>query len=281
MKKYTSGAFQSTTYGIYKSAQDTITSFPATIYADGENASGIIYGNMQQSGTPTPSSPIYPSECGELVSSNYTIPVISGGVTTSIDLSAVQSTRCINKVVLTGGETWQNYEGENAIRYNTSPIISNGMPMTTIICSHFAFGGFTATNGNAGEITGTNSSAVFRIYLWSNIETLSDWQSYLATQYANNTPVTIWYILAEPASSTLNEPIRKIGDYADSVAAAAIPTTAGSQTFNVDTTLKPSSVSLTYTGWHTHTDKQYSGGSWGALTSGQILRRKKATKRKT
>ena len=104
MKKYSSGSFIDAALRVYGSEADTITSFPASIIADGENASAIIYGNMTQTGTPTPASPIYPSECGELVSSNYTIPVISGGVTTSINLNSVQSDRKIKKIALTGAE---------------------------------------------------------------------------------------------------------------------------------------------------------------------------------
>ena len=92
MKKYSSGSFVDAAVRVYGTEADTISSFPATIYADGENASAVIYGNMVQTGTPTAASPIYPSECGDLVSSNYIIPVISGGVTTNINFSAVQST---------------------------------------------------------------------------------------------------------------------------------------------------------------------------------------------
>lgn len=67
----------------------------------------------------------------------------------------------------------------------------------------------------------------------------------------------------------------------ESFTAPTLATTAGSQSFTIDTTVKPSSVSLTYTGWHTHSDKQYSGGSWGQVTSNaKVLRRKRTAKSK-
>ena len=137
MDKYTSGAFASTKYGIYKFAQDIITSLPATIIADGQSASAIIKGNMQQSGTPTPANPIYPTECGDLSSGNYIIPVISGGVTTNVDLSVVQTTRNIRKLVLTGEETgWvENESGTNTFRGMLSLTYSNRWNASGI-CSH-------------------------------------------------------------------------------------------------------------------------------------------------
>ena len=284
MKKYSSGSFIDAALRVYGSEADTITSFPASIIADGENASAVIYGNMTQSGTPTTTSPIYPSECGELVSSNYTIPIISGGVTTNIDLSAVQSTRIIKKLVLTGAENWER----NAVAqyyFRLANVVANGI-VGQIVCSHFISPADAISQGNTIEGIRIQDSATYgRILIVRTptftTQTTDEFITFLSSEYANNTPVTIWYVLSAETTSTLNEPLRKIGDYADSVAAAAIPTTAGSQTFKVDTTLKPSSVSLTYTGWHTHSDKQYSGGSWGAVTSGQILRRKKTTKRKT
>lgn len=65
MKKYVSSEFVATQYGIYKAAQDIISSFPSTIIANGANASAVIKGNIQQAGTPSPTTPIQPSECGE------------------------------------------------------------------------------------------------------------------------------------------------------------------------------------------------------------------------
>ena len=60
----------------------------------------------------------------------------------------------------------------------------------------------------------------------------------------------------------LNEPIRKIGDYADTVSGITIPTITGKDTFDVETTLKPSEVELTYTGWHDANVKESDGSDW-------------------
>ena len=286
MKKYTSGSFVDAAVRVYGSEADTITSFPATIIADGENASAVIYGNMQQSGTPTPASPIYPSECGELVSSNYTVSVISGGVTTSINLAEVQTTRMIKKLVLTGEENYAenlNWKKENtSVYYTSAPNMYSSYTAVFIASTHFeAVGRNILQNSDNNCISLGGNAAVFRIDT-SIASDNTEFKLWVAQQYTAGTPLTVWYVLATEETGIINEPIREIEDYADSVAAAAIPTTAGSQTFNVDTTLKPSSVSLTYTGWHTHADKQYSGGQWGQVTSNaKVLRRKRTTKKKT
>jgi hypothetical protein len=80
---------------------------------------------------------------------------------------------------------------------------------------------------------------------------LSDFKSYLAAQYAAGTPVTVWYVLAEPVTGTLNEPLRKIGDYADTIdstqTAVQIPTSAGSTNIGwAGEGLAPSQVELEY-----------------------------------
>lgn len=66
--------------------------------------------------------------------------------------------------------------------------------------------------------------------------TITDFKSYLAQQLTNGTPVTIWYPLATEEIGILNEPLRKIGDYADTIdstqTSAQIPTTANSTTIS-------------------------------------------------
>ena len=94
-----------------------------------------------------------------------------------------------------------------------------------------------------------------------NYSSLDDYKSYVATQYSSGNPICVWYVLETPQTNIiLNEPIRKIGDYADTVTAANVPTTGTAEQFDVQTTLKPSEVSLTYHGWHEHEDTKYTQG---------------------
>ena len=61
--------------------------------------------------------------------------------------------------------------------------------------------------------------------------------------------MTIWCVLATPETAIVNEPLAKIGDYADELhsedTTVTIQTVSGSNTLTIDTTLQPSSVSIT------------------------------------
>jgi len=175
--------------------------------------------------------------------------------TTPVYLGEVETTRKIKKVVFTGSadETWNGDSLDNKMRYYPTPMITNGVPLTEAISTHFAFGGFNANSGANGTITGTNSSSAYRMYFWSSdYATVDAWKSYLAQQYANGTPVTVWYVLAEPTTGTVNEPLRKIGDHADTIsyeqAGVQIPTNRGNTVIDVLTELKPSEMYIKYKG---------------------------------
>ena len=123
-----------------------------------------------------------------------------------------------------------------------SNIAGYGVTATTI--QNYLYGVYLVTSG-----TGVAFQMVGAKDTFANI---SSWKSYLAAQYAAGTPVTVWYVLAEPTTGIVNEPIRKIGEYADTLsmeqAGVSIPTNNGSTTVDVETTLKPSEVYIKYKG---------------------------------
>jgi hypothetical protein len=63
-------------------------------------------------------------------------------------------------------------------------------------------------------------------------------KEYISSQYAAGTPVTVWYILTEPETGVVNEPLMKIGDYADTIdstqATVQIPTNKGTTIIDYD-----------------------------------------------
>lgn len=217
---------------------------PVTINSDGSDIiSWYLKGNMEQTGTPTNANPIYPSECGDLSSGNYIIPITTGNNTTNINLNTVQSTRLIKKIVLTGEEEFTSTSVKKGLvyLYDPSPAVPNAYNTAdNIISSHFK----AERSNQTGNIYFNSSRMVFVNFTLTSIE---EFQTYLQQQYNNGTPVTVWYVLATPTTGVLNEPLRKIGNYADSISdVATIPTDTGSQTFDVDTTLQPSSVYIKY-----------------------------------
>ena len=379
-KKRVNGSWTDTPNYIYNTFTDTITTLPADIYPTGTTATVDLKGNMEQNGTPTPDSPITPSECGDLetvgvkagqykipislggnnlfsgefsqfdnvggtgniytyfyIPADFTLTLIakdthtipdktflgitknggqsSGGFTwaipqhknvtegdiftvksltsgyhyvsmyqkkasvlswimehyyvmlnlgstalpyepyvqptlSNIYLGEVETTRKIKKLVLDGTENWSV---DSEYLYMSIATFGIGRPYSSVICTH----------AQHSTINNTGKALFMKISDFSPISSVTDFKTYLQQQYAAGTPVIIWYVLAEPTTGIVNEPLRKIGDYADTVSGITIPTIAGTNTIDVDTTLKPSEVSVNYKGWHPVSAlHRFNGTSW-------------------
>lgn len=224
-----------------------------------------IQGSMSQSGTPTSVSPIFPSECGELVESGehsgeYVLPIICGNTTTPYYMSApirklgnfsdiasdTGVTRYIKKLVLNGNT---NIVKNVSTATNYLYYIPTIYPKDNYcICSHLPYSESNLVD-NIG-IKAHVSRELIYINFGADImnaqtsgNTAAGLKEYLQAQYDAGTPVCVWYVLSTPTTETFTAP--------------TIPTIDGEQTFDVDTTLKPSEVSLTYHGWHSHSDTKY------------------------
>jgi hypothetical protein len=208
---------------------------------------------MSQTGIPTPQNPIQPQECGDLETSGakagqYKIPISSANTTTPAYLGEVETTRKIGKLVLTGEEniSYIAVGGHSRFDFNNTYQTAD---YRIGVCSHYKYEYVNANNTVYHASTNTS----FGLYIFDdNYTTAADFKSYLAAQYANGTPVTVWYVLSSETTGIVNEPLRKIGNYADTLTATqagvSIPTNNGSNTLDVDTTLKPSEVYIKYMG---------------------------------
>jgi hypothetical protein len=197
----------------------------------------LIEGNAVQNGTPTPASPVDVQGVGTLDNGQYKIPISSANTTTPIYLGEVQSTRRIRKYEFTGQENIlqgsENY-------YASLP--APGVPHSNMYCTHNVYGA-CSVNNNGGYIW-------LKISSWSDYATAEDLKAFFRQEYAAGTPVTVWYVLANEETAVVNEPLMKIGEYADTVSmeqtGIEIPTINGSNTFDVNTTVKPSNVYIEY-----------------------------------
>ena len=272
-KKRGSSKWIDTPNYIHNTFTDTITTLPADIYPTGTTATVGLKGQMEQTGTPTPTTPIQPQECGDLETvgikaGQYKIPISSAGQTTPIYLGEVETTRKIKKLVLTGNEHWQFFSNDlGTWQFHISNISLGGVPTSSCMSNiapygvnvstrhEYDYGCYLITSGNgvAFQMKGDKDTLI----------NITSWKSYLAAQYAAGTPVIIWYVLATPETAVVNEPLRKIGDYADEVSGITIPTITGANTIDVDTTMKPSEVSVNYHGWHPVIDvHEAENGQW-------------------
>lgn len=190
----------------------------------------------------------------------YKIPISSANTTTPVYLGKVESTRRIKKLVLTGNEPFTKNDGQSThyLYYaNKGMIFPRSIGKTPVICNELP-----EKNNAPQTIIGINANNTFGVVYFNfgaevmnaqpSGNTVAGLKEYLTQQYAAGTPVTVWYVLDIPETAVVNEPLRKIGDYADTVsmsqAGITIPTNNGSTTIDVDTTVKPSEVYIKYKG---------------------------------
>lgn len=208
-----------------------------------------IYGNTQQNGTPTPNIPIVPNFCGVFDNTNWTIPITNAGQTVSVNLGQTPTIRKIKKMVLNGSEAYTYQSEYSRFIFTISDAFANGVRNTQCVCTHYQ------SIHNGEPILDVPDKSIYINYQTAGtqfcikdetITSLSDFTNYLATQYANGTPVTIWYIISVPETSNVNEPLCIIGDYADVLicdnAGVVIPTINGENILTVDTDLPPSKI---------------------------------------
>lgn len=184
------------------------------------------------------------------------IPISSANTTTPVYLGEVETTRKIRKLVLTGEENiWKKSSTYQGSFYNA--LLDTPSTTILIVCSHAVYTSqisYTAYVYGKCAVDATPGQAQknLNLFLGEPSWSVNDFQQYLAAQYANGTPVTVWYVLATEGTAVVNEPLMKIGDYADTLsmeqAGVSIPTADGSTTLDVETTVKPSEVYIKYLG---------------------------------
>lgn len=215
-----------------------------TFYTFGGNVGKVsVYGNGQQTGTPTPKEPIMPTFCGTLDGTDWKIPITCTGQTTPLYLGEVSTVRRVRKLVLTGTETFAATTASTHYRCRTT-LVPKATTQSTIavLSTHY----YASAGARDGTITLTSDGG--SVYFTDDTNAVTDetFKSYLAAQYAAGTPVTVWYVLAEPTTGIVNEPLCKIGDYADELssedAAVTIPTVRGQNILTVETQLPPSKI---------------------------------------
>lgn len=226
-------------------AQTTISSVPFSFTADGD--SEYIIRTANNTGT-TWEAEKYSNMMLNLGSEALPYSPYNR-TTTPIYLGEVQTTRRVKKLVFDGTENWNKY-AQDSSRWLYYLSITKAS-VKNAICTHCQYSSSIPNYSTVGvQVSNSLVSLLLNLGEIIGDNTLESFKSYLAAQYANGTPVTVWYVLAEPETAVVNEPLRKIGDYADTVsyeqAGVQIPTVKGNTVIDVETELKPSQMYIKY-----------------------------------
>jgi hypothetical protein len=201
---------------------------------------GEIEGYLKQISTPTPTHPSIPKWNGEeetggtyavTVYDLPEIPTTTGKNTLTVETEKIHGltnplcgigdykdvlnlstgiiTRKIKKLVLDGTENWIYRSGEPQnvyfLEFAGLVIVSNSG-----LCTHYPnqdSGGFSElADKRVLNRLSTDRSRSYVAIRDSSFSLLSDFQSYLAAQYANGTPVTVWYVVETPETETITVP---------------------------------------------------------------------------
>ena len=225
-------------------ACDAHTTNTVNLVQEGSSASGFMmpYNSASLGGVTIISGSTPPNQ---YIPYGFQIPITNAGTTYNIFLteplrkigdyadtvdSSGTVTRRIVKLVLTGEETFSSsYSGNNKFFYTN--IATSGRE-TTVYSSHFVFANIGSTTTDVGIRLSSGTNLRIRPENVASM-TSNDFTQWIADEYAAGHPVTVWYVLATPVSDTATFP--------------TVTPASGSNTLSVNTTLAPSSITLTTT----------------------------------
>ena len=119
-----------------------------------------------------------------------------------LNLSTGVITRKIKKLVLDGTEDWIDYTNFSA--QNCYKLLVSGVETVASICTHYMNTTVLRTFIDNDDLHIVVSGA------WmvhdSRFATKDDLKQWLAAQYTNGTPVTVWYVLSTPETETITVP---------------------------------------------------------------------------
>ena len=227
---------------------------PISFKADGTPLiSWSMKGNGSQTGTPTPDNPVMPEFVGTLDDSDWTVPITCAGQTVPVYLGQTQTVRRVRKLVLTGEETFvRSGSGDSAFYRVVLSDMARTDSLDNSLCNYFAYTTISSSNTDIGFFILSDGSSLRIRPNDVSSSTLQTFTTWLAQKYAAGHPVTVWYVLATEQTAIVNEPLCKIGDYADELssedAGVSIPTVKWQNTLTVETELQPCEMTITYKG---------------------------------
>ena len=165
---------------------------------------------------------------------NKTTPVYLGETPT------IRRIKCVDLGTLTYTKTGS---GNFSAALGDGKVVDNSQ-IAPAICSHFK-----VVSANNYSSTPYSLCASINLQSFVSINKAGYEEMTVAEFKSVMSGVLLWYALANPEIGIVNEPLAKIGDYADELnntvaTLPEIPTTTGQNTLTVDTTIAPSNLTV-------------------------------------
>lgn len=218
-----------------------------------------ITGNTVQNGTPTPENPVEVLGCGDhnTATGKYKIPITTksedgtesittpiyldkplykiGNYADSINYAEQKVERFVKELVLTGNETISVDLSYNRFFFSIMDMRGEGVRLTKLYCTHYQNISDGRSIGSVPDnsIYTGGSVDIQKVFIkTTEYTTVADFKSYLSEQYAAGTPIKVYYVLETPETKPV-EPVE-------------IPTLNGTTIIDVDTAVKPESMTIKY-----------------------------------
>lgn len=276
MKKYSSGSFIDAALRVYGSEADNLTSFPASIIANGGNITPwTVYGNTVEGvSVGERTAQLFDknlpfSEIGKFLNDDGTIAASSAfNITDYIECDSETDYSLSNVNVSSNFPSICYYDSNkdfiSGTRYNGNTGVSFTTPNT---CKYVKF---SVRSDKLNEAMFNTGSTALPYEPYGYKVTIScnnvDYNCYISDVLRKSTGADpVYDIMSSTGVITRNvdtDGTPLVTPTTESFTAPTLATVAGSQSVSFNTTVKPSKAELTYTGWHTHSDKKRSGGAW-------------------
>ena len=169
------------------------------IYSDGSNLTDYGFeGQCSQASTPSPTVPVTAECFGNKIPDIGALNAIGEHID-SLNLATGLYSHKIKKIIFDGTENWTDAGIAGLSRMSIA--LSDAALVRDSVCSHYIYDPDNLNVNNHCFVTSTLNTFIFCDK--TNAINLTKWTSFLATQYANGTPLTVWYVLATPTTETL------------------------------------------------------------------------------
>lgn len=190
-----------------------------------------------------------------------TVPAQGGTFKDVLNLATGEITRKITKIVLTGQEIWLKDTTNNPYFY-ANRVVDYEITQVNGFCSHYIC--FVIASGNTadGAFVTTNGAVRIRDNRFTEA---ADFAAYVAAQYANGTPITIWTVRTNEITETVEVPTGLTGNVDGWLSQSDTPTPTNPIYPTANTAVGWYNLTsyVRDTTWQTTTVYKHTNGSWG------------------